>query len=363
MNKDSKVSRPTKKDPGSNSRRHLPLLTKRGPLSTGTFVEYGTRVTSALPVVCSDTTMYGVLINTHDLAPLTEICFKVFDRVSGGLVHCEPIVPFLLLQFNTSDWLGNPLQSPLGVGEYEALIHIPVNYTWKGNTESAFFTPYMWVNDSLAMAGGREVYGYPKAFGKIEIIGDPDSPDTFSLETLSGTQRGVYSPGPIVPKAQRQYLSMQPLIVVKKSTDPTRPPPQDLFSFILNQDRENQENGTEMDSARLDSARLVFPFVKLVRDWLTDGDMPQLFLRQFRDNTTGGEEACFQQIARATYTTDPSPSFHSIPEGYDLEIQDFDSSPIGNELGLHSCTLDTMLTRAEVDHVTISRAEVLWQAL
>jgi hypothetical protein len=48
------------------------------------------------------------------------------------------------------------------VAEKQVLIQVPVSFEVGGVSGYGHFTPQIWVNNPLSMAGGREVFGYPK---------------------------------------------------------------------------------------------------------------------------------------------------------------------------------------------------------
>jgi hypothetical protein len=317
----------------------------------GNFFQYGVPATGPPPVVCTGTDIYAFIVEAEKRL-LRTLCFNAFDRVSdtgkgGSVVHCEPTDDLIWLQFSQTDWVGNK-KSVAGIGETEVLIHVPVTWTVGGQTHGGFFTPYIWVNNSFAMVGGRELYGYPKAFGRFDVQGKLGrDPDTFILNTLSG--------------GKKKYLSMEPLIVVSKG--PSINPGNNIFTAIM--DRYQQR------SRRTASDELPFmsnDFVQIVGRYLTTGIKYELFLKQFRDATDeNGQRACFQQIACATYTPTKrrrtqAPVFSAVNYGYSLMLNDYRTAPIADDLGVKSQPLPDGSTVSKLSRLELSATTVYWQA-
>ena len=152
------------------------------------YAEYGVVMTSPPPVILTNTVLYAFVIDVGIINPMRVLCQKVFDHVSDPgdgnkpAVQCEPAGHNIYLQFSHTESINNAV-FPTGVGETEVLIHIPVDYTVGKKKGSAWFTPYIWTNNSLSMGGGREVFGFPKALGKVEIDKEP-VPDSLQLISL-----------------------------------------------------------------------------------------------------------------------------------------------------------------------------------
>jgi hypothetical protein len=221
-----------------------------------------------------------------------------------------------------------------------------VNYSIGDSDDKtpAFFTPYIWVNDSLSMAGGREVYGYPKGLGQFEIQGEPDE-QSFTLKTLSG-------------KTGKKFLTMQNLLVVKQGSAINSQ--DNVFDIIV-----TQYLGEKVRMVAKEAPHFEPAFVNLVGQWIIDGTLPELFFKQFRSSNTTEQVACFQQITTATYNLAPNsrkPKHKNKDYEYRLTLADFDSAPIHKDTGLVSGPLPEGCTQVYHEKLELSPTTVLWQA-
>src|SRR5579862_621341 len=236
-------------------------------MSSGIFVNYGSRLTEAPPVYCQKVAQYVFLIPVDAIGwiALHDLCRRAFYDVTfdastnNAFVTCAPAAyedtsgqeqHRLILQFNIIGWVGGDLK--VGTAETEVLIHVPVTYSIDGHDAGgAFFTPYMWVNNSPALVSGREVYGYAKAFAKTTIDLDPTDHHLKSanVNTLSVLKSDTMEPADILNVTETPNVhSVNELTQVLK----------------------------QFSSGRFDMP----PFVKLVGTWLTTGNVTQLFLKQ-----------------------------------------------------------------------------------
>lgn len=125
---------------------------------------------------------------------LQKVCDNWFNIPSGGAVRYEPLLPVVLVSFAryASSAPASPPFDQWGFVPYhEAIFSIfavrlkKVGGIWLAEHVGAL-VPYIFVDDTIAMAAGREVYGMPKTMAKIGLPEGPHAPDLeFSLETVS----------------------------------------------------------------------------------------------------------------------------------------------------------------------------------
>lgn len=171
----------------------------------------------------------------------------------------------------------------------------------------AFFIPYIFVDSTPAMVLGREVYGFPKELGKFTIPKDPYNPQEFSLETL------VLQPfSPQSEVTQRELLKV----------------------VAVNQADKNEsiiKRWTDFKKA-FDEISILFEDDKI--NWKCPTlEVPMVFLKQFRD-VQDGNKACYQAIVEATAKLEKFHEGYPFLRQFQVSVENFDSHPIVNELGL-----------------------------
>ena len=159
---------------GANSLPRLP-----------TFVEHGGEIACRHPADALQSRLYGFVLDA-DPDLLAAYCDRLFNRPTLGDEDWEPMGSELLLNFVDIPTMGStdPLDRRLGVcHEREAAISFPV--IDRRRDRFAWAIPYMFVDSALALAGGREVYGFPKQMGTLQIPVGKKTPSELSINTVT----------------------------------------------------------------------------------------------------------------------------------------------------------------------------------
>ena len=138
---------------------------------------------------------------------------------------------------------------------------------WRWQAQDlAFYFPYIYVDNPWAIATGREVFGYPKAWSTLHIPPDPKHPAPVRLDTMVL---------PVLAKGTK--LELLPLIEV--SDAPGRAP--------LGMLHEVQNLGTGLEGLPAWPPRTAvgarFQPVREVIHAITEGRIPIVSLKQYRD--------------------------------------------------------------------------------
>ena len=315
----------------------------------GSYVNFGPQETQPPPVVCREVVLYTLFVEAEYEA-LKRLCCEVFNPQKDPKISCQPADDYFVVQFSNIGWVGNAAYRA-GVKEMEVLVQVPVYYDIYGHSGEAYFTPYIWVSNPLAMAGGREVFGYPKGLGCLTVPRPrKHSPALrLSLQTYGG---------------DKDYSGVWPDDLEQIAVQETGQfhPASDLITYW---------------SSKLHSERSK----ALLRSLIIQQDYQTIFLKQFRDvrSTVGNETACFKQIVAAQYSvTDPSrpdwqpePLRADLDKTYDLTIADFDSATMYSSLqpkrmsnvGQKAKFFHTVLsgcTLFETPSLTLDKPRVLW---
>jgi hypothetical protein len=190
-----------------------------------------------------------------------------------------------------------------------------VNGRWQAE-DLAFYFPYIYVDNPWAIATGREVFGYPKAWSQLKIPPDPKHPAGVRLETFV---LPVLAPG--------SKLELKPLIEIDEY-------PEDPLSKVV---REIKDVTIGIKDYLLGHdgllADLNQSLLTEVRQSLTEGRIPIVSLKQYRD-TYSPDSACYQAIVSAIMRITKHTGGGLLTGRYAVKIHDYASTPIVRELGL-----------------------------
>ena len=161
-------------------------------------------------MLCERARLYCFFVEA-DRARVQELCDRVLKQPTGGALRYRvPRLPPVILTFGVIAGLRSLHPDHAGRGsasEPEAAIWVPAvaqrledgHYV---DDHLTIFMPYIWVDDPIAFASGREVYGFAKTQGgcassptRVGIPGDggpPDPPAELALDVYGAAE---YGPG------------------------------------------------------------------------------------------------------------------------------------------------------------------------
>lgn len=143
----------------------------------GSYVEYGGLGSAPGPLICEGTTLYCFWVQASP-ERLAKLCREVFDEPSAGAVRAEPLLPFVMLTFGEVESItaGPPYGTRGRVTERQVGVWVPIVARWRDESgpreEVGVFLPWMWLDNPISVASGREVYGYPKTWGWATFPGE-----------------------------------------------------------------------------------------------------------------------------------------------------------------------------------------------
>jgi uncharacterized protein with NAD-binding domain and iron-sulfur cluster len=327
------------------------------PHRRGPYVEYGALATAPGPLLCERARLYCFFVRT-DRTRVQQLCDHVLKEPTGGALRYRvPRAAPVILTFGTIAGLRSlhPAHSDRGsASEPEAAIWVPVvaqraaerRYV---DDHLAIFMPYLWVDDPIAFASGREVYGFAKTQGWMRRLADPrrggdsrleDPPEELALDVYGVAGYGGDS-----------ELTRQRLITIRRRSArrgaQTGPPPEageglDLASLI-GHFMHDLDPSTEYDfgaPARRSVTLLREPLRKVrsrasvLAELVTAQAVRHVFLKQFRD-AEDGQLAVLQQVVEARSSVTPgSLRWRRLRGSYDVSITSLASHPLEDELGL-----------------------------
>ena len=318
------------------------------------YVEYGALATAPGPLMCEAARLYCFFVK-GDRDRVQALCDRVLQAPTGGALRYKvPQLAPVVLSFGSIGGLRSldPTHSGRGSAfEPEAAIWIPTIAQHRDGDDYidghvAVFMPYIWVDDPIAFAAGREVYGFAKTQGWLPNMGDPrktpagasgdaipDPPDELYLDVY-GTER--YATG--------SELGQKRLVTVRHA-GATRGLGEDdqeearlaaLFDHALGSlDPGGDEGGTgQVTRGLFGRVAGMVSLATSVGDFFTEKVIHHVFLKQFRD-AEDGDAAVLQQVVEAQSTVVPGTlRWRRLPGAYDLEINELVTQPLQAELGI-----------------------------
>src|SRR4051812_15270091 len=149
------------------------------------YVEHGGEIACRHPADALDSRLYGFLLPA-DRERLDAFCDRCFNVPSGRDEHWRAVGDEVLLNFVDIPTMGSTdrLDQALGTcHEREVAIWFPIFDHNRGRF--AWAIPYMFVDSTLALAGGREVYGFPKQMGTLRIPVEDSAPSELAINTVT----------------------------------------------------------------------------------------------------------------------------------------------------------------------------------
>jgi Acetoacetate decarboxylase (ADC) len=293
-----------------------------------------------------DTSLWGFWAPA-DSGKLDALCRRLFAEPSGGAVDWRPLGHHVMLSWGRIGSVNSmtpPFNERGAVKEDQVAVWIPVAQVKRKGDELqaerfAMFVSYIWLDNPMSLATGREVFGYPKSWGW------PSFPQGDEVDRLALDVFGLnYGPG---EKAARH-----PLIEIVRGDPLPDAKPEDLDS--LHAAARHAHKALHGD----DHIDIGLKFVAGLFKDLIEHRLGTVFLKQIR-SIEDGTAAALQQIAEAHYTVKrfrAAPLLHS----YEMTVHPLDSQPLGDELGLTSGPV-SLAYSCEIDFL-VGGGRVVWDA-
>lgn len=286
------------------------------------YVTYGGLGNVPGPLHCNGTTLYAFGAEC-DYAKLDALCRRCFAGPSHGAVDYRPLGPHVMITFGVIDSIvpGLPPFSTMGhVTEPQVAIWIPAaEVRAEGDDLVAHrfvvFNPFIWLDNPISLASGREVYGYPKTFG-WPVLPEGGAPGPFRLDVFGMDYERNEQP------RRARLLELEPI---------ADNPLDDLvwedllslgrhFRAVMAYEEPGQQVRTGLRVAGNIGGGLV-------RKQIT-----QLFFKQIRA-ADDGLKADLQQIVEAP-TDIRRFKARRLADDYRLRVHPLDSHPLAGDLGL-----------------------------
>jgi uncharacterized protein with NAD-binding domain and iron-sulfur cluster len=329
----------------------------RDPRAMPRYVEYGALATAPGPLVCERARLYCFFLQA-DRARVQELCDRVLKQPTGGTLRYRvPRLPPVILTFGVIAGLRSLHPGHAGRGsasEPEAAVWVPTiaqrleagRYV---DDHLAIFMPYIWVDDPIAFASGREVYGFAKTQGWMRRlpdpraddpvgVGPPDPPAELALDVYGAAE---YGPGSELGRTRLITIEPRPARRGGGLGGPPEPAAGVDFAGLARHFLAEFEPGAELVGPT--GARRSMLTHRVARTWtratafselLSQQAVRHVFLKQVRD-AQRGELAVMQQVVEARSSVTPgSLRWRRLRGAYQLSISSLESHPLEDELGL-----------------------------
>ena len=190
---------------------------------------------------------------------------------------------------------------PLLVLERIAGVMLPTRMVW--------YMPYLWIDAGVAMASGRETFGFPKTMAQLTI------PPAFGDPAVFAVEAEVWDPDHTSPPGRQL-----PIVNVRRiggGNIESAIPVADFAQF------------TSGLFQWLQLPALAQPFLSFA-SWFDNTRF--VFLKQFRDHTNG-DDACYQAIVEVPVGYPGFHGAHWLAGAYEAELFHYASTPLAGELG------------------------------
>ncbi|WP_224372700.1 acetoacetate decarboxylase family protein [Hyalangium versicolor] len=277
------------------------------------------------PSLCQDVTQYIFFLKGRQ-SKLQALCDKFLNEPSGGAVDYRPRLPFVMLTFQTVGRLTSGAEGFKDWGhtsEQEATFWVAVSdYKKHGPDELCkkveLFVPYIYSDNPWAVAGGREIYGFPKQASTVLLPNSLRGAGAFEIHTLAYR---TFS-----PDTQAQ---MARVLSVERADGGTFA--RDELAVAL-----GEELLEKLGVLRDELGQLLdfnFEIGSRVIDFLFRPTLPMVFLKQLRGvGTTTG--ACYQAIVGAEADQIRLHSLRLLLRRFRLRLESLASQPLAETLGL-----------------------------
>ncbi|HZS40457.1 MAG TPA: NAD(P)-binding protein [Polyangia bacterium] len=277
------------------------------------------------PYQLTDTKMY-VFTLAADYAKLQSLCDRYLNL--GGETQYVPAMPLLALvcvdigciaSDDPQSWVPEKdfgFWMPVLAGKKRGGVFVP--------ERALVYIPFLWVDSSLAVTVGREVYGYPKGIGSLSLPEKPGDPSRFTVDGWAVAKYGK----PPSPDAQWKE---RPILVAERSG--AWEPLQSMWKDL----EEVAAAIGGMLGTELKRHEVTVPSRPLTRALIQDAlhlRVPMVFLKQLTD-VANGVRANYQSLVEANCVVDGGFKGGGLLLGdYQLTIHAYDSCRIVDQLGL-----------------------------
>ncbi len=301
------------------------------------------------PFACNRTQMYGFFI-AADPAAIQNLIDRCLNLPTGGACDYRALSSHVLVTFADTNKL-TPTSPPVPgwVPERSASIWVFAAAVKRElgvyvAERLAVFPAYVFVDIGWSLVTGREVYGFPKQDGPIEL---PRWKDATGAMTATTMVLPVFRPD--------EEACNEVVLAVDRVGEGTATA--DVWTTL--------EDAGRFIYQRFDEgARVILPglgFLKNLVELALHRDVPCVFLKQFRD-IADGTRACYQAVTEAPMHVTALHEGGILPGTFQVTTVDYASCRIMRDLGLRTTTVPVTAAFYLDFDFTSERGREVWKA-
>ncbi len=270
------------------------------------------------PLMLENSDMYGYFVKGK-LENLQSSIDGTLNLTAAGKLNFQVISPYVLLTFTNVGhaYSQNPTDQNKGwIQETDIITWVMVGQiAANGKLERIFFYPFhIFVNDTMALVNGRELFGYPK-YDCQYTMPEAGSSQTDCTLSVKGFQ----------PFSSSTEIAWHPLLEVNAKTS-------NRSHKVINGGwLEFLYEAFELLKSMPDFLNLDVAGWEDVISLMLVPRVDQIFLKQFPDSA--GVKAVYQSILVAPAMVDKIHSIKLLGDDYNLNLHQVDSFPLANSLG------------------------------
>lgn len=270
-----------------------------------------------------------------DVGQLSRLCGARLNL--GSSIGYHPVAPMVLATFLRAERLSSlyPEDAQKGfLQETELSFTIPLLSVNKRFGLSiprslVWHMPALWVDSGPALTAGREVYGYPKQFGRVTMPTGLNRPAVFEAQTEVIRQY-----------ARAEVAEFRPIAKVRRVDGETLEAT--IASRLADAFLDFCRKVFEHELVPMKAASRIRRFAKKARKfWERDLDIQDplvlVFLKQF-PSILGSVEASYQAVAEAPVRVNGFRGAGLLAGDFEVEIPHYDSLNLAGALGLEGET-------------------------
>ncbi len=311
------------------------------------FVERGGEVVYRQPFLASGVRLHAFVLEA-DVSRLDQWYERSFAEPSGGAVRLRAASSHVVLAFAEITRMASSEEPDSRLGgtlEVEAAIWAPA---YGEGDELLWTMPYVFVEQMSPIAGGREIYGFPKQLGQISWDFSAAAPPSLSVDAVA------------VRKFDREAMAKKERVIsVSRPAGGALP---DTWTDIAHGHRELLRQARATGPVRSDAgvSGLDAELAALLVGDIVRCKVPMVFLKQFR-SCSAPELACYQAIVRVDFGLVKPRAAGRLPDDYTVMLDVLDSEPLVSDLGLRRRQEKPLALWVDFDFL-LPRGEVIWEA-
>ena len=305
------------------------------------------------PVISEGMEMYSFMLR-GTRQRLQALCDLYLNTPANGAVQYRPLSEMVMVTVTATQKIrsGDPAYINLGyLPQRETAVWVLVENAKQVGVEGrvSFFMPFLYVDHSIAMAAGREIFGFAKEYGICRMPEDPGTNGKLGIDVwaIEKFQPDAFpQQKPLFDFAPTESSILQKVEQAIKNTEDA------LSSFI-------QDLGTP---GALDSevSMILSAFMTIAH--MEKPQFQIVLLKQFRD-IVDGRLACYQAILETPAVATKIDGLRLLTN-YVATVYQYDSHPLVDMLGLQleNGTAKTVMAFYFAGDTTIENGTVVWEA-